>query len=85
MDAGHLAEGRRADIVVVDPAGLNADLDAYHEAPVEAFGGLSRMVRRNDDAVRATILGGQVVYTPAGFCEGFGEKQAAGRFLAPTV
>jgi N-acyl-D-glutamate deacylase len=40
-----------------------------------------RMVRRNDRAVRATVIGGEVVYTLGRFVPGFGEKGGQGRFL----
>ena len=81
LDAGHLRVGDRADVVVVDPAGLDASLDGYHEAPMETMGGLSRMVRRNDDAVRATLIAGEVVYERGRFVEGFGEDRRYGSFL----
>lgn len=81
VDAGHLRVGSRADVVVVNPAGLNDDVEAYHEAPIEVFGGVRRMVRRNDDAITATLIGGRVVYTPAGFVDGYGTTQGFGRFL----
>ena len=41
------ATGDRADVVVIDPAALDERLDAYHEAPMESLGGLSRMVNRS--------------------------------------
>ncbi|MGA8847987.1 MAG: amidohydrolase family protein, partial [Nocardioides sp.] len=41
VDAGHLRVGDRADLLIVDPAHLDSDLDDYHESPVEQFGGLS--------------------------------------------
>ncbi|MEZ4326795.1 MAG: hypothetical protein R3B40_16385, partial [Polyangiales bacterium] len=81
VDAGRLRVGDRADVVVVNPAGLNDDVHAYHEAPIEVFGGVRRMVRRNDDAIAATLVGGQVVYTPSGFVEGYGSAHGYGRFL----
>jgi N-acyl-D-aspartate/D-glutamate deacylase len=52
----------RADLVVVDPNGLDDSVDAYHEAPIEPFGGLVRMVNRSDSAVQTTLVGGQVVF-----------------------
>ncbi|GAA4749827.1 hypothetical protein GCM10023217_20240 [Gordonia alkaliphila] len=51
LDAGHLRPGDRADVLVLDPAHLDATLDAYAEAPIEDWGNLSRMVNRNDDTV----------------------------------
>ena len=81
VDAGRLRVGDRADVVVVNPAGLNDDVAAYHEAPIDVFGGVRRMVRRNDDAVTATLIGGQLAYTAQGFSDGFGKQRGFGRFL----
>ncbi len=81
IDAGALAPGRRADIAIIDPEGLNDDLLAYHEAPMDFFGGHSRMVRRNDSAVTATIINGEVVYENGVFAEGFGRSRRHGSFL----
>ena len=58
LDAGRLVEGARADLVVVDPQGLDGSLDRIHEAPMERFGALRRLVRRNERAVRAVLVGG---------------------------
>lgn len=55
-------QGSRADLVVVDPNGLDDSVDAYYEAPIESFGGLVRMVNRSDSAVQTTLVGGQVVF-----------------------
>ncbi|MEB3023648.1 N-acyl-D-amino-acid deacylase family protein [[Mycobacterium] crassicus] len=81
LDAGTLRRGDRADFVVIDPAGLNQDVDAYHEEKVEFYGGLSRMVNRNDDAVVATGVGGTVVFGNGQFREGYGTTMKSGRFL----
>jgi N-acyl-D-aspartate/D-glutamate deacylase len=62
LDAGHLRIGDRADVVVVDPAHLDESLEAYAEEPVDAYGGLSRMVNRNDRAVPAVLVGGRTVF-----------------------
>ncbi len=85
IDAGHLRVGDRADFVVVDPAGLNADVDAYHEAPLEEFGGIRRMVDRNDRAVTATAVAGRVVYREGEFVPGYGRTVGTGRFLRAGV
>ncbi|NUP34820.1 MAG: amidohydrolase family protein, partial [Streptomycetaceae bacterium] len=58
LDAGRLRPGDRADLVVLDPDCLDDRLDAYAENPVAAFGGLSRMVNRNDDVVTAVFIAG---------------------------
>jgi N-acyl-D-aspartate/D-glutamate deacylase len=81
LDAGHLRTGDRADVVVVDPAGLDDETQCYAEATMAEFGGMSRMVNRNDRAVTATIVGGKVVYRAGRFVSGYGTDFAAGRFL----
>jgi N-acyl-D-aspartate/D-glutamate deacylase len=80
LDAGTLRVGDRADLVVIDPTGLAA-ADDYHEDAIEAFGGLRRMVRRNDDAVVATCVGGEVVFERGRFAAGYGDTRRTGRFL----
>ncbi|MHA7666425.1 N-acyl-D-amino-acid deacylase family protein [Mycolicibacterium sp. HS_4_1] len=81
LEAGTLRQGERADFVVIDPAGLNAELEAYHENSVEFYGGLSRMVNRSDSAVVATGVGGQVVFRDGEFVEGYGDTVKSGHYL----
>jgi N-acyl-D-aspartate/D-glutamate deacylase len=85
IPAGTLREGERADFVVIDPAHLDESVDGYHEAEVPFYGGLSRMVNRNDDAVVATGVNGVVVYRSGKFCDGYGETVKAGRFLRAGI
>ncbi|MGV0697191.1 N-acyl-D-amino-acid deacylase family protein [Mycolicibacter sinensis] len=61
IDAGHLRVGDRADVVVIDPAHLDDTLDAYVEETFAAYGGMSRMVNRNDAAVTAVFISGRAV------------------------
>lgn len=81
VDAGTLREGDRADFVVIDPAGLDDSVDAYHEQEVPFYGGLRRMVNRNDAAVVATGVNGSVVYRNGEFCDGYGTTAKSGHFL----
>jgi N-acyl-D-aspartate/D-glutamate deacylase len=62
IDAGHLRIGDRADLMIVDPEHLDDSLDSYAEETVEQYGGLSRMVNRNDDAVTAVLVAGRAVF-----------------------
>lgn len=80
IDAGHLRIGDRADIVVVDPARLDDSLDAYAEEPVAQYGGLSRMVNRNDDTVTAVFVGGRAVFVDGRPTDLVGRRRT-GRFL----
>ncbi len=62
LDAGRIREGDRADLMVVDPAHLDSSLEEYHEAPVETYDGMARMVNRNDATVTAVLVGGEPVF-----------------------
>ncbi|MBV6754904.1 N-acyl-D-amino-acid deacylase family protein [Rhodococcus opacus] len=81
LDAGHLCEGDRADLVVVDPAGLDDAVHQLHEAPIPEYGDLNRMVNRNDKAAVATVINGRVVYRDGEFAPGFGTDWGTGQFL----
>ncbi len=91
VDAGHLRVGDRADVVVIDPDALDARLDAYHEAPMDGFDGLVRMVNRSDGAVPLVLVGGRVasrdgVIEPAlGREAEFGQFLPAGEKVAPRA
>ncbi|MEU0870828.1 N-acyl-D-amino-acid deacylase family protein [Nocardia brasiliensis] len=80
IDAGHLREGDRADLVVIDPAHLDATLDDYAESPVAQYDNLSRMVNRNDGAVSAVFIGGEYVFGDGTAAPVLGAKRT-GRFL----
>lgn len=80
LDAGHLRVGDRADVVIVDPAHLDATLDEYAEEQVPFYGGLARMVNRNDATVSAVLVGGRTVFRD-GQPTGLVGAQRTGRFL----
>jgi N-acyl-D-aspartate/D-glutamate deacylase len=89
IDAGHLRIGDRADLVVIDPDRLDSSLDAYAEDSVDQYGGMSRMVNRNDDTVNAVFVGGRAVFLNGKATDLVG-RQRTGRFLraahkAPAV
>ncbi|GGK33962.1 hypothetical protein GCM10010124_28190 [Pilimelia terevasa] len=83
LPAGRLRPGDRADLAVIHPPGLDDAVEAYAEAPMEVFGGLSRMVNRNDAAVAAVCVAGAVVCRRGTFAPGYGVTAGRGRFLAP--
>lgn len=80
LDAGYLRIGDRADLVIVDPAHLDDSLDSYTEEKVEQYGGLSRMVNRNDDTVSAVLVAGRAVFLNGQPTEVVG-TQRTGSFL----
>lgn len=81
INAGTLREGDRADFVVIDPAHLDNSVDGYHDEAVPFYGGLRRMVNRNDATVVATGVGGAVVFRKGEFREGYGQTVKSGRYL----
>ncbi|GHG92573.1 amidohydrolase family protein [Comamonas sp. JC664] len=81
LDAGVLAEGRRADLVVIQPEGLDAQLDEVAEAPMENFGGFVRLVRRNDAAVKAVLISGREAVTESGVSPALGQERGFGSVL----
>ena len=81
VDAGTIRVGDRADVVIVNPAGLTDELDEIHEAPMEVLG-LERVVKRNDAAVDATLINGRIAYRRgAEFPDALGKEQGFGCFL----
>lgn len=80
IDAGTLREGDRADIVVIDPDKLDESLDRYAEHPVESYGGLSRMVNRNDETVTAVLVSGKLAFGAGKAAPALG-KERFGQFL----
>jgi N-acyl-D-aspartate/D-glutamate deacylase len=89
LDAGHLRVGSRADVVVIDPERLDSSLEEYAEAPVAQYGGLSRMVNRNDATVSLVLVGGRAVWRSGAPTDLVG-RERTGQFLrhgepAPAV
>ncbi|GAC1404654.1 MAG: amidohydrolase family protein [Mycobacterium sp.] len=89
LDAGHLRIGDRADVVIIDPKRLDASLEGYAEETVGQYGGLSRMVNRNDPTVAAVFVGGRPVFLDGKATDLVGTRRT-GRFLraahkAPAV
>ena len=58
----------------------DATLDDYAEDRVDQYGGLARMVNRNDDTVNAVFVGGRAVFLDGKATDLVG-KQRTGRFL----
>jgi N-acyl-D-glutamate deacylase len=81
IDAGHLRVGDRADLVVIDPTALDARLDAYHEARMEGFGDLVRMVNRSDGVVDAVFVNGRIAFDRGALAPDLGRTTGYGTFL----
>jgi len=81
LDAGVLAPGRRADLVVLDPAGLTEEVDAAVEAEMTGTGGFVRLVRRNDRAVRRVLVNGRTAVADGRPIAAVGKERGFGKVL----
>ena len=64
----------------VDPEGLTGALEDHVEAVMPEFGDYQRMVRRNDGAITAVLVGGRVAVSKGVPVESLG-KVKLGSFL----
>ncbi|MGB2756842.1 MAG: N-acyl-D-glutamate amidohydrolase [Acidimicrobiia bacterium] len=81
IDAGHLRVGDRADMVIVDPTGLDGALDELHEELMPGFPELHRIVKRNDDAIRAVFINGLLAWDGHEADPALGKTTGFGRLL----
>jgi len=84
VDAGRLAVGKRADLVVVDPSALDDRIDDVVEAPMPGIDGLRRLVNRNDGVVRAVLVNGRTAWSGDVPAPGFGIDGGFGTVLRST-
>jgi len=81
IDCGYLAEGKRADIVVLDPNHLDSISEAVNEATIEEFDNYKRLVNRNDSVIDTVMVGGHVIFSNNRFVSGYGTETRYGKFL----
>lgn len=81
INAGHLEVGARADVVLLDPAGLTEAVESLHEAAMPGFPSLQRLVRRNDAAIRQVYISGRLAWSGDGPAEGLGTEAGFGTVL----
>ncbi len=83
IDAGHIREGDRADVTVLDPAGLAQDLEQVHWAEMENFD-LQRMVNRVPGCVKHVLINGRAAVTDEQLTPELGTVTGFGQFLPAT-
>lgn len=87
IDAGRLVPGARADAVVIDPELLDERVEEVHEAPMQGVEGLpgsegfTRLVRRNDETVRAVLVNGRIAWRDGTPADDLGSSRAYGSLL----
>lgn len=85
IDAGDISVGKRADLVIIDPARLQTDLNSD---PIEDhhphFGGTYRLIKRSGKVVKHVFINGTEAYRNNGqvsFHEDLGKKKIFGQLL----
>lgn len=82
IDAGHIREGDRADVVIINPEGLGAEVFDQQDADFPAFQ-MQRLVNRNDEAVDAVLINGKLAYSKdSGYAPELGKETGYGQFLS---
>jgi hypothetical protein len=83
LDAGVLAEGQQADIVLLDAAGLKSPPPPAVEISDALLDGAPRMVKRgSEDCVRAVFIAGRRAWSGAEGSDSLG-KEPLGKVLRP--
>ena len=80
VEAGKIRPGDRADLMILDPAGLDQELEQPQWAEMENFG-LQRMVNRNPGIVEAVWINGKLAMENDRVMPALGREAGFGRFL----
>ena len=81
LDAGHLAVGKIADLIIIDPANFKNITETVEMEVIEEFGNYARLVNRNKGVVLRVIVAGKTIFKNESFVEGYGKTEKYGRFL----
>ncbi|HEX5752356.1 MAG TPA: amidohydrolase family protein [Archangium sp.] len=81
LDAGRLAPGKRADVVVLDPERLGEGLDVPQESSMEGFDGFVRLVNQNGGAVETVLINGRLAVDGGAATPALGKERGFGRVL----
>ena len=80
VDAGYIRVGDRADIVVLDPNGLQQDMEQETWAEMQNFG-IQRMVNRVPGCVEQVIINGKLAVADQQVVPELGQRTGFGTFL----
>ncbi|WJG07635.1 amidohydrolase family protein [Aliiglaciecola sp. LCG003] len=81
IEAGKIRHGDRADVVIIDPAGLEQDLEQVSWAQMQNFD-LQRLVNRNPGIVEYVIINGKLAVNKGQVLDQLGKQTGFGTFLA---
>ncbi len=81
LDCGHLAKGKIADLVIIDPTKFNNITEQVELDVIEEFGNYERLVNRNEGVISRVMVGGKTVFADEEFAVNYGKSKKYGRFL----
>lgn len=81
LDVCHIAEGKVADINILNPVYIKNVTDDIAEEAIEEFNGFKRLVNRNNQFVSTVMINGKIIFENDIFTEGYGKTFKSGRFL----
>lgn len=78
---GYLAEGKVADMVLINPRAFHFITETVDSAEMEAFDNFSRLVNINKEVVAKVWVAGKVIYADDEFVPDYGTAVKFGQFL----
>ncbi|WP_072352096.1 amidohydrolase family protein [Flavobacteriaceae bacterium A100] len=82
LDCGYLAEGKTADIVIINPKKLHTITEEVEVGTIKEFNNCERLVNRNEGVISRVLVAGKTIFKDDAFVEGYGESKKYGRFLS---
>lgn len=81
IDCGHLAKGKIADLVILDPSKFSHVTEEVSMATIEEFDDYERLVNRNEGVVSRVMVGGKTIFSNEEFVADYSKTKKYGRFL----
>lgn len=81
LNCGHIAQGKVADLNIIDPVAIKNVNDKIYERPIEEFDNYPRYTNRCKDVISHVIVAGNIIFQDQKFIKGYGKKHRYGRFI----
>ncbi|MCX7549864.1 N-acyl-D-amino-acid deacylase family protein [Xanthomarina sp. F2636L] len=85
LDCGHLAKGKVADLVLINPKNFHTVTEEIQLGTIQEFGNHERLVNRNDGVVSRVMVAGKTIFEKDVFVDGYGKATKYGRFLEKVI
>ncbi|MEO8933064.1 MAG: hypothetical protein ABI295_02060 [Xanthomarina sp.] len=85
LDCGYLAEGKIADLVIINPNNFHNITEDVELKTIEEFGNHERLVNRNKGVVSKVLVSGKTIFENEDFVADYGKTRKYGRFLEKVV